>query len=628
MNHPYKKIIVSALLGTLFLGACSDDAPSEGEGKQQTYSLVVKGITTSGSDSSEELRDVSVFQFSDGNLYKTQQLTPEANGQSSVSALNGSRLYFLTGVTLPVQEGNITEEEFRNMTIGEGLHDNSAPDFMAAVVELESSPQTRSSQEINVGMKRGVARIDLNTTADSKTLIKEVIVEDAPAETYPFIENTSASDKTVSYLKKFDPAFGGEQQGIFRIFESARPVNITLRGTYDKIPIRLKMQLPNIERNKVYELSVLNVGATVEGIFEIKPWEEGETIIGKPDTEHRILLNASQSKIPEGVTVDYENNIVEVPATGVSDMKLAFVSDTRIDISATEGTGSGVNLSEMSVSEETEGIVSAFNVSVAAQGNGRLGYTILVHLKNALLTGSYDYVEIRVAPSDKQIETVEMGGSTWMAFNARSRDLEDQVYPLDGATVEEMYHNGWISSIGGLFQYGRKYMYIPWQGYSPSNNLGNQTADAPWQNDTHMPCPEGYRVPTRSELNSLLPKGQEIPSTYTAGNGEKITATLHVGEGTLTTPTGVTGTQHYVKFTSEDTGRYLIIPLAGGKGDKSTTNNPAFGKRAVLWTSERNGCPGGYAWAYWLPFEGKETTAITERQLQMEAFASLRCVKK
>lgn len=196
-----QKIIVPALLGTLFLGACSDDASFEGEGKQQTYSLVVKGITTSGSDSSEELRDVSVFQFSDGNLYKTQQLTPESNGQSSISALSGSRLYFLTGVTLPVQEEGITEEEFRNMTIGEGLHNNSAPDFMAAIVELESTPQTRSNQEINVGMKRGVARIDLNTTADSKTLIKEIIVKDAPAETYPFIENASASDKTVSYLK-------------------------------------------------------------------------------------------------------------------------------------------------------------------------------------------------------------------------------------------------------------------------------------------------------------------------------------------------------------------------------------------------------------------------------------------
>ncbi len=73
------------------------------------------------------------------------------------------------------------------------------------------------------------------------------------------------------------------------------------------------------------------------------------------------------------------------------------------------------------MSEEAEGIVSSFNVSVAAQGSGRLGYTVLVHLKNALLSGTYDYVEIRVAPSDKQIETVEIAGNVWMAFNARSQ---------------------------------------------------------------------------------------------------------------------------------------------------------------------------------------------------------------
>lgn len=160
--------------------------------------------------------------------------------------------------------------------------------------------------------------------------------------------------------------------------------------------------------------------------------EEGETIVGKPDTNQRLLLNASKSRIPEGVKVDYENNILEVPATGADDMTLAFVTDTRIDISSTEGAGSGTSVGNMSVSEEAEGIVSSFNVSVAAQGSGRLGYTVLVHLKNALLSGTYDYVEIRVAPSDKQIETVEIAGNVWMAFNARSRDLEDQIYPLDG----------------------------------------------------------------------------------------------------------------------------------------------------------------------------------------------------
>ncbi|MBP8727636.1 MAG: hypothetical protein KBH70_04450, partial [Bacteroides sp.] len=63
-------------------------------------------------------------------------------------------------------------------------------------------------------------------------------------------------------------------------------------------------------------------------------------------------------------------------------------------------------------------------------------------------------------------------------------------------------------------------------------------------------------------------------------------------------------------------------------GDKSTSNNPSFGKRAVLWTSQRDGCPGGYAWAYWMQFEGKDSTVIAEQRLQMEAFASLRCVKK
>ena len=121
-----------------------------------------------------------------------------------------------------------------------------------------------------------------------------------------------------------------------------------MRGTYGEVPIRLKVELPVVERNKVYELAVLNVGAEVTGVFEIKPWEEGETIVGKPDTNQRLLLNASKSRIPEGVKVDYENNIVEVPATGADDMTLAFVTDTRIDISSTEGAGSGTSVGNMS----------------------------------------------------------------------------------------------------------------------------------------------------------------------------------------------------------------------------------------------------------------------------------------
>ena len=245
MNIFCKKISVLLLCGILFGGACSDDAPSGEDSGQQTYSLVVKSITASGEDSFGELREVSVFQFSDGILYRTQLLNPKQDGTSSISALSGSRLYFLSEVQLPVQEESLTEEELCNMAIGEGLHDNSAPDFMSAVVQLENGAETRSNPEVSVAMKRGVARIDLNTTSDDKIRIEEIIVEDAPAETFPFQEGVAVSDKTVKYVKTFEPAFGGEQPNVFHIFESLHPVHIVLRGAYDGIPIRLKMELPD-----------------------------------------------------------------------------------------------------------------------------------------------------------------------------------------------------------------------------------------------------------------------------------------------------------------------------------------------------------------------------------------------
>ena len=153
-------------------------------------------------------------------------LNPKQDGTSSISALSGSRLYFLSEVQLPVQEESLTEEELCNMAIGEGLHDNSAPDFMSAVVQLENGAETRSNPEVSVAMKRGVARIDLNTTSDDKIRIEEIIVEDAPAETFPFQEGVAVSDKTVKYVKTFEPAFGGEQPNVFHIFESLHPVHI------------------------------------------------------------------------------------------------------------------------------------------------------------------------------------------------------------------------------------------------------------------------------------------------------------------------------------------------------------------------------------------------------------------
>ena len=119
MNYSSRKAIVSILMGAFFLGSCSNNEQTEEKVIQQTYSVTLKGITVSGEESSEELKDVSVFQFSDGGLYKAEQLSPGKDGHSEISAVSGSRLYFLTGLEEAMEENITSEEEFRNMVIGE-----------------------------------------------------------------------------------------------------------------------------------------------------------------------------------------------------------------------------------------------------------------------------------------------------------------------------------------------------------------------------------------------------------------------------------------------------------------------------------------------------------------------------
>ena len=87
--------------------------------------------------------------------------------------------------------------------------------------------------------------------------------------------------------------------------------------------------------------------------------------------------------------------------------------------------------------------------------------------------------------------------------------------------------------------------------------------------------------------------------------------------------------ERYIKLTNQNTGEYLILPLAGSKGDKVTHNNPEFGLRMVLW-SDSESPTGGYAWSHKVDYGKTINTsgAVRKEQLQKEAFAPVRCVKK
>lgn len=616
---------VTLPLCMLLLGACAHDTQETCLPEPAMHTLRIKGIAAEGTGSAPDLSRVDAFLFASGKKYKTSLLDLAQGGDITVFGSAG--LYFFTGQEFPEHLDGISEEDFRAIAFGKGLHDNSAPEFYAAAVDYDGKQEDGSDLLVNI--RRGVARIDLDTSADGKTQISEITVEDAPEETLPFNEGSAVpSGKTVRYTKSFETPVSGKTADLFRVFESRSPVNISLKGTYDGVPVSLRMALPVIERNKVYTLEVLNAGSPQSVQFTVSDWEDGDTVTGKPDISHRLRIDEAHSVIPEGVTVDYENNTVSVPASGAEGMKLAFLSGTAVTLAEVDGNDSDITIGGITAGYEGDKVVSTLPLDIAPQRNGRVAYSFSLHLKNPALTQVYDFVDVRVDQSPTQIETVEIGGSVWMAFNARSSDLDDQTYTLDGTGVEDMYRDAWITTVGGMFQFGRKYMYVPWQGYNPSNNLGNQKQDRPWASNTHMPCPDGYRIPTRSELRSLLPPGTAVPGTYTAGNGEQISATLHAGEETLSLPGGVTGTQRYLKLTSETTGRGLILPLAGYKGDKSIAASPRFGQSITLWANEW-APTGGYAWIFYLEFGSNtgQSATIVEKQYQMEGFCSVRCVK-
>lgn len=615
------KVHLLVLLSVLFFVSCSEENDVTYPTNEVSRVFQFQSQSLDASPTNEAL-SVACYLFNNKVLYKVvPELRLDDQNKAVIDVLSGSDSYFIAGFQLDVNEGQTTLEEFLSKTVGsDAPHENSAPMFVSA------SKNIGSESQISIPLKRGVARIDLNTSFDNRTKINRIVVDNAPSSALPFVEGTGYSvgeNKTYDHI--FSSPVSGNLEELLYLYESTQPVDVTLYGTYNNTPIQVKMSIPSVSRNKIYVLRILNAGTTVQGGFEILPWETGETIDGKPDASQKIQISSTESSIPTNVTVNHAEGVVNITDQGAQ-MTLAFVDKSELTMAFFDGPQSDIQITKTGVESTAAGIITKFDITVAPQEIGRLAYSATMHLKSVLSTHSYDFVKLNIASSRHQIETVRLGGLEWMSYNSRGRDLKNQIYSLESATVEQTYIANWVGSTGDFFQFGRQYAYTPWMAYSPSNNLGNQTANAPWTAETHSPCPEGYRVPTRDELRALFVSGQSIPGTYSY-NGEEIVGTLHVVPGAPVTSTNVGGTQRYVKLTSKSTGNYLILPLAGSKGDKSTVADPQYGHRVMLWTNTNSGASGGHAWSCMMDFQAYSSARMADYQLPAEGFTTVRCVK-
>lgn len=586
---------VLTLIGLLAMPSCADnDEMTAVVAEGPEMSLILNGLPAATAATSESGQDaLSVFQFGADNLFSKSVIT--SYDPMSISLVKGTTqtLYCVSGIEVSATDAT-TARQFAVTTVSTAEGENSAPLFLSAWAAVDA---TQMNCELT--MRRGVARIDVDSR-DADMTITSITVEDAPASSYVFAGDAGklADAGSAVYTHVMGTEYAAVEKGMFMLFECDREVHINVHGKVDGRVVTVPATIPSVERNKVYTLRVYENNATVKAVFTMADWEDGGEVSVNPDVAGRLCFDMANSVFPEGVTVDYANNVIEVPGTGISGMKIAFNTDLRVEVDSIYFTGDcvevdsikekHVNINIGKAVNTPTGVVTTVAVDIDGQLKGRPGYEVKMDLRKMNMSMSYDNLTIRVAESPYQIQTVEMAGVTWMAFNAVSPDLSEQVYPADGLTVEETYQQHWAQSIGNFFQYGRQKGYSPWEKNDPNGN--EETArNIPWTNPDCMPLPEGYHVSTAAEWLKLVPAGTVIPSTYIAQNGEEIKAELIVLPGTLDDSPSAAANKaklqkRYIRFESMVTHNVLIIPICALKGP-AMDEYPGGGKTMHDWVS-------------------------------------------
>ena len=587
MNKVFLKTptAILAAMAILSTTACTDrnePATTGGVGSDGMIPLVFKGIPRQNApeEPTEQLPEVKVFHFKGDDFLMCTEINDPYAESIGLPTEGTSDIYCVSGIDLNAVKGETKLSDFTGYVVESGK--DSAPLFYSGTAAFDE--ESLRGGQVEVELSRSIARIDFSNELDASVKISQVVVMNAPASTFVFANGSMPGEETVSYTKEFSEPFQGSETGMFTIFESPTPVEVRIIGEYKDSPLNVLTVLPTVERNKIYTLQIVNMESKTESVVTVKDWETGSEVDAAPDTVKGLYINKENSVIPQDVAVDYMANILKIPASGAKGLKLAFISTEKVEIINVEGKTDAVKISANDPVKSEDGYISSFNIDINPQPNGGISYNVVVHLKDA--AGNYNFFEISV-PDYHFIETVEMAGLTWMAFNTMSNDPDNQVFPFDGISVEEMYRQNWSQSVGNFFQYGKALSYSPWTKNDPNGNA-ETPRNIPWNDPDCMPMPPGYHVSSSEEWLQLMPAGTTIPSTYTAANGEKIKAEVVELPGTLNgTPSASANKANlkmrYVRFESLDSHNVLIFPICGMKANK-WDEYPGGGKLLSAWT--------------------------------------------
>lgn len=560
---------------------------------------------------------VDYYIFKENTLYETGQKNAST---FTMSVAENSQVFFFAGEKKPAgllsaEKGKTTISEF------EGIRtDPDTPLFYSGSLH-------RTEQSIyNVPLTIGEARIDLDATYSDLLKINAVRITNAPTSSLIFPTATLVTPPATEEKRcEFDSPMMGKREDIARLYESGVPVNFIIEGEYNKIPISFDASLQKVARNTKYTLKVINAGGVVSGEFKVDEWSQTDTVNTGIHADEKLIIDMEHSTFPEGTVVTSGKQSLTVPYTG-GDISLAFLAESEVDFESIVDELNHLTVSEGSVSRDNDKILTTFLINVKGQEENTLPYTTQLNVKSAFRNYSTNSISLTIDCPPLYIREVTLGGVTWMAFNARSRDMDDQVYPMKGYNVEEMYNNEWLSTLGGLFQYGRNYRYEPWE--SGINNQGNQTGEISWGEAANTPCPEGYRIPTNNELRALFGDClSPVPGSWNY-NGEHIVASEVTASHSSIDINNVKGVAKYLKLAGSR-GQCMYIPYGGMKAAYSpSAADPKFEQGFRLWSSEETENGSGISIFYGnLATVETHIKSFRSAEVDPESYAYVRCIK-
>ena len=606
------------------LAACEDSetAMPEGAADPSILTIIAPTLTSaSGQGESEMPASAQIYEFVDGCFLRSHSINPSEESVT-ISTTSTTKVYCVAGAETGTLTASTTLDDFLGRTLTSPDGAQSAPMFYAGASQLAYG----QAEGMELELKRGVARIDL-VCHDERVKISEVIVADAPAASLIIAADAPLADApTVSYSRPLGDDFEGELTQAFTIFESAKPVTVRVKGTFDGDLMNFATTITKVARGKVYTVTISG-GSELKSEVETADWQTGDNVDAAL-SYGASAIRPDLSTIPDGVEVNAAENSVTIPALGTSDLSLAFLSKEPVELASLLGTtGDEITCTPIDPVATDSGYISRFAIKVKAQPKCAAGYDVTMMLKG----GAHFHVDINVEASPYQIATVRIAGNDWMCFNATSNDPEEQIYLMDDMTVDKMYNEHFTDCVGNYFQYGKPNPFSPWTSNDPTQ-FADEARNIPWRANGKVPAPKGFHPASLAEWTALIPNNTTIPSSYMTPSGDSLKATVVTLPGTLETPSAAVNARNfkmrYVLFESITTGAKLYVPIAGLKAN-DTAEVPGMrgynlDARTAYWMSDDRMC--------WLidfkklP-DDEEGALLQQSRWNYDGFLPVRCVK-